>query len=158
MKRFVFITVALSVITAVFCTTQGIVQSANSDELQFGDQQPVNGVSRPVGESKKSDRQLFMRGKLAMVQKIVEGIATEDFEMIEKGGMELAALAESAAWKSTQDPYYKHYSANFEHAVKGLVAAARSESVEKATFAYVHVTISCTACHQYVRDAVRTSR
>lgn len=99
-----------------------------------------------------------MWGKLAMVQKIVEGIATEDYSMIETGGMDLAALAETAAWKSARDPFYKHYSRNFEHAVKGLLAGAKAKSVEKATFAYVHVTISCTACHQHVRGTVRTAK
>ena len=93
-----------------------------------------------------------------MVQKVVEGIATEDFEMIRDGGMELAALAESAAWKSVGDPFYGQYSSGFEQTVKALISAAEAESVEKATFAYVHVTISCTACHQHVRGTVRTAR
>ena len=109
-------------------------------------------------DESKSDRQQFMRRKLSMVQNIVEGIAVEDFDLISKGGMELLALAESATWKSTKDPYYRHYSANFEQSAKGLLAAAKSESVEKATFAYVHVTFSCTACHQHVRGTVRVAR
>jgi cytochrome c556 len=133
---------------------------AQSDELTRSQSQPVDRapVKRNAAGGLKSDRQIFMRSKLAMVQKIVEGITTEDYKMIEKGGLELAALAESAAWKSTQDPYYGQYSANFEYAIKGLLAAAKSESVEKSTFAYVHVTISCTACHQHVRGTARTAR
>lgn len=122
--------------------------------------QPLSGASKPASQAgqDKTERQLFMRGKLAMVQKIVEGITTEDYEMIDSGGLELATLTESAAWKSDRDPYYQYYSRNFEQAVKGLISAAKSESVEKATFAYVHVTISCTACHQHVRGTVRTAR
>lgn len=103
------------------------------------------------------DRQRFMRGKLKMVNKIVEGISTEEFDLVEEGALELAALSESATWKSTKDPFYGHYSSNFEHAVRGLLAAAKSESIEKATFAYVHVTISCTACHQHVRGTKRVA-
>lgn len=113
---------------------------------------------RSALQEDKTDRKIDMRSKLRMVQKIVEGIATEDYQMIETGGMELVELAESAAWKSAHDPYYKHYSANFEHASRGLIEAAKSKSIEKATFSYVHVTISCTACHQQVRNAVRTAR
>ncbi len=105
-----------------------------------------------------ADRKIDMRSKLKMVQQIVEGIATEDYEMIDKGGMELLELAESAAWKSAHEPYYKHYSTNFEHSSRGLIQAAKSKSIEKATFAYIHVTISCTGCHQHVRNAVRTAR
>lgn len=135
--------------------------NAVSDEVKRSTNQPANGTSQPAvadESSQMTERQVFMRTKLLMVQKIVEGIATEDFEMVEKGGVELVALAETAAWKSTRDPFYRHYSANFEQAAKGLIAAAKSESVEKATFAYVHVTISCTACHQHVRNTVRTAR
>lgn len=132
---------------------------AQSDEPARARQPVPRGESKENGtDGKKTERQIDMRSKLNMVQKIVEGISTENFDMIDKGGMELIALAESAAWKSHHDPYYRHYSANFEHAARGLIAAAKSKSVEKATFAYVHVTISCTACHQQVRGTVRVAR
>jgi hypothetical protein len=113
---------------------------------------------RPAAQAPDAEREGFMKRKLYMVQQIVEGINTEDFDLVEKGGIELLALAESASWQSTKDPYYRHYSANFEHATKGLIEAAESKSVEKTTFAYVHVTISCTACHQHVRGTVRVAR
>lgn len=96
-----------------------------------------------------------MREKLSMVNKVVEGLTTEDFDLVKEGGRELAALTESAAWASGRDPYYRRYSANFEQAVRGLIEAAETESPEKVTFAYVHVTFSCTACHQHVRNVTR---
>ncbi|MEZ6061574.1 MAG: hypothetical protein R3C19_14605 [Planctomycetaceae bacterium] len=106
----------------------------------------------------KAELRQFMRAKMAMVHKIVDGIATEDFRLIRDGGMELAALSTSARWKSPKDPYYQNYSAGFEHAVKHLIDAADSESLEKVTFAYIHVTVSCTACHQHVRGTVRVAQ
>lgn len=106
----------------------------------------------------KAEQREFMRGKLLMAQKIVEGLATDHFDMIKQGGLELVSIAESAAWKSAQDPFYQYYSANFEQAAKSLVDAANSNSVEKATYAYMHVTISCTACHQHVRETVRLAK
>lgn len=113
---------------------------------------------RSEEKAQKAELQKFMRGKLAMVQKIVEGLSTEDYKLIQSGGRELVAISESAAWKSVKDPFYGEYSQNFEYSVKGLIEAARSERVDRATFAYVHVTISCTACHQHVRDALRVAR
>lgn len=115
-------------------------------------------VPRDNGNVPKTDRQIDMVSKLSMVQKIVEGISTEDYEMIEAGARQLVTLAESAAWKSVRDPYYRHYSGDFEQAAKGLIAAAKRGSIEKSTFAYVHVTFSCTACHQHVRGTIRTAR
>ncbi len=114
-------------------------------------------TDRPTAGSDDS-RQEFMRRKLSMVYNIVEGNAQEDFELVEKGAKNLIEIAESAEWQSTKDPYYRHYSASFQQAAKGLMAAAKSESVEKATYAYVHVTMSCTACHQHVRNTVRLAQ
>lgn len=108
-------------------------------------------------EVSQTKRRKFMRSKLQMVQKVVEGIATEDFDLVKDGGLELAALSESANWYSTRDPFYDFYSSGFEHSVRGLLAAAESESVERTTFAYVHVTMSCTACHQHVREKRRVA-
>ncbi|MEZ6123190.1 MAG: hypothetical protein R3C49_08465 [Planctomycetaceae bacterium] len=156
MKRFAAVSVAILMFGTVACRML-LNQSAQSDDfLRPGTSaQTQEPAAVPHHDHQ---RQRFMRSKLNMVQKIVEGIATEDFRMIRDGGMELAALAESAAWKSAGDPFYAQYSAAFEETVKVLISAADSKSVEKATFAYVHVTISCTACHQHVRGTVRTAR
>ncbi len=119
---------------------------------------PVSAATLHAVQKSDAAQQEFMRQKLSMVYNIVEGLAQEDFELIEKGAKNLLALAESAEWQSTKDPYYRHYSGNFRQAAKGLMAAAQSESVEKATYAYIHVTVSCTACHQHVRNTVRLAR
>ena len=108
-------------------------------------------------ETDQTDRQKFMHGKLDMVHRVIDGIAMEDFDLVKKGALELAALSESATFKSENDPFYRHYSAYFERAVRDLIAAAESESVERTTFAYVHVTFSCTACHQHVRGTKRVA-
>ena len=128
--------------------TERTAQSSRSARRSAQQNEPID----------RTDRQVDMRSKLEMVRKIVEGISTDDFEMVEKGAMDLVALAESAAWKSSRDPYYLHYSRNFEESAKGLIAAAKKKSPEKATFAYVHVTFSCTACHHHVRGVIRTAR
>jgi hypothetical protein len=112
-------------------------------------------VTPPKDDETK--RQDFMRAKLAMVHKIVDGLATEDFELIEEGATELVKISDSAAWQVPNDVYYRYYSANFEHAARALVKVAQAKSIEKATFSYVHVTISCTACHQHVRNAFQVA-
>ncbi|MEZ6132207.1 MAG: hypothetical protein R3C59_26400 [Planctomycetaceae bacterium] len=120
--------------------------------------QPTDTAAGQRDELAIGERRMFMRAKLSMVHQIVEGMAAEDFDMVKKGASELVTIAESAAWKSTNDPFYTQYSGNFEHAAKGLIRAAESKSIEKATFAYMHVTMSCTACHQHVRNTTRVAR
>ena len=84
----------------VFVGLQFFAGFAKSDETQSLRTEPKNGASRPVQKEdavNRGERRLFMRSKRAMVQKVVEGIATEDFGMVEQGGMELVAIAETAA-------------------------------------------------------------
>ena len=97
----------------------------------------------------------FMHAKLAATHQIVDGLAFEDFSRIERGADELLRMTELASWKVRRDPIYMHYSADFESTSLRLRSAARARSIEKATFAYMHLTVSCTACHQHVRGVVQ---
>jgi len=97
----------------------------------------------------------FMHAKLAATHQIVDGLAFESFSQIERGADELLRMTELASWKVRRDPIYMHYSADFESTALRLRKAARARSIEKATFAYMHLTVSCTACHQHVRNVVQ---
>ena len=136
---------------AVLCTALLIVRQGADDGM------PSAAAAPLVKQQPPSEVPGFMRKKLEMVSTIVEGMATDDFEMVDQGGRQLAELAESAAWAADRDPFYRHYSNSFEQAVRGLITAAKSESIEKVTYAYVHVTFSCTACHQHIRNVDRVA-
>ncbi len=97
----------------------------------------------------------FMQAKLPAVHDIVDGLAYEDFQRIEQGSNELLRLAGLASWKVRRDPVYMSYSSDFEQTALRLRDAARSRRLEEATFAYVHLTVSCTACHRHVRGVVQ---
>lgn len=114
-------------------------------------------ADRPAAGEDDEKRQALMMRKLASTHKIVNGLATEDFELIAAGATELVKIADSAAWDVPNDYYYRYYSENFQQAARGLIEAAEQQNTEKATFSYIHVTISCTACHQHVRDAFRVA-
>ena len=47
-------------------------------------------------EPDETARQKFMLEKLEMVHQVVEGIATEDFDLVTQGAMRMASLSESA--------------------------------------------------------------
>ena len=114
--------------------------------------------SRPAKSNDAETQTTFMRRKLSTVHKVVEGLATEDFDLIEEGANELLAIRESAHWEASTDPFYVFYTRDFEKTAKQLRQAAKDQSVETATFAYVHMTYSCTACHQRVRGVKRVSK
>ncbi len=141
---FAFLAITVAVVT-ILLPGQTTVPGSARGAVSVAGQQP-------------SERKVFMRQKLAMVNRIVEGLTTEDFGLVTQGANELAELSESAAWASDGDPFYRHYSSNFEQAIRTLLKAADAKSPEKVTFAYMHVMVSCTACHQHVRNTVRVSQ
>lgn len=99
----------------------------------------------------------FMHAKLQATHHVIDGLAFEDFSSIENGADELLRMTELASWKVRRDPVYMHYSADFERTATRLRDAARAQSIEKATFAYMHLTVSCTTCHQHVRNVVHVA-
>ena len=94
----------------------------------------------------------FMRAKLEHSQKVLEGLTTEDFDMIAKGAAQMEILSQEAAWQVLQTPEYRQQSLEFRRAAKSLKDAADDESIDKAALAYVDLTMKCVKCHEYVRN------
>lgn len=96
-----------------------------------------------------------MKAKLESSQKVLEGIATENFVTISANAQKLAALSQAAGWQARQTPEYKQYTAEFRRHAEALQKAARDENVDAASVAWFQLTISCVNCHRHLRG-VRT--
>lgn len=118
---------------------------------------PVPSQDHAPRTDDDDEAEMFMRSKLSMAHKIIDGLATDDFTLVESGAVELANLADAAAWKRPEDRYYSYYSGSFEQAARRLIDAAQSESPEQSVYAWVGVQFSCTACHQHVRRVHRVA-
>ncbi|NQV22912.1 MAG: hypothetical protein HQ518_00970 [Rhodopirellula sp.] len=110
-----------------------------------------------VLDAETESGEAFMHAKLTATHLVVDGLAYEDLGRIEKGADELLQITELASWKVRRDSVYMHYAGDFERTATRLRDAARAHSIEKATFAYIHLTVSCTACHQHVRNVVQVA-
>jgi hypothetical protein len=95
----------------------------------------------------------FMRAKLAHSQNVLEGLATEDFDLIERGAQELSLASLDSNWQVLQTEDYVRQSAEFRRACDSLRAAAQAKNLDGATVAWMDVTLKCVQCHKYVRDA-----
>lgn len=100
---------------------------------------------------KKTAMKAFMRKKLAASQDILEGLALEDFELIEKGAKELKATAAAAEFMVVNDPLYAEFADDFRRTVGKLEKAAREKRIDGATLSFVDTTMNCVECHKYVR-------
>lgn len=104
------------------------------------------------GHSQKTDKVgVFMRAKLQHSQKVIEGLATEDFDMIAKGAQEMSLLSQATTWQVLQTPEYNQHSLEFRRSADALTDAAKKKNLDGAALAYVGVTLNCINCHKYVR-------
>jgi hypothetical protein len=92
-----------------------------------------------------------MRFKLLHAQRVLEGIATENYEVIADNAKKLKALSQQADWQIRQTPEYQKFTADFARNADSLLQAANNRNVDAATVAYFQMTVSCTTCHRYLR-------
>src|SRR5262249_26954266 len=93
----------------------------------------------------------FMRKKLASSQEVIEGLAVEDFELIEKGAKQLKGMSAAAEFRAINDPLYAEHASEFRRIVAKMEKAAREKRLDGATLGFVDMTMSCVECHKYVR-------
>jgi hypothetical protein len=96
---------------------------------------------------------VFMRAKLAHADHVLEGLAIEDYEMIERAAQELSLASLDSNWQVLQTEDYVRQSAEFRRSCDALKKAAQEKNLDGATLAWVEVTLKCVQCHKYVRDA-----
>ena len=97
--------------------------------------------------------QAFMRKKLAASEKVLEGLAVEDFDLIAEGAKQLKATAGAAEFMAFNDPEYLEHAADFRKVVNKLAVAAKEQRLEGATLAFLDTTMNCVDCHQHIRKS-----
>jgi cytochrome c556 len=103
------------------------------------------------GEEPKRAEPLMQR-KLKHAQKVLEGLAINDFDKIADNGQELLDLSKLAEWKAIKTPRYATYSDEFRENVEKLIKNAKDKNLDGATLAYLEMTSSCVKCHKHVRE------
>jgi cytochrome c556 len=93
----------------------------------------------------------FMRAKLTHSQKVLEGLALEDFDLIAKNSQAMSLLSKDSTWQVLQTSEYLRQSQDFQRVADELSDAAKKKSLDGAALAYVELTMKCVNCHKYVR-------
>ena len=116
------------------------------------------GLTASFAQSKR-DRAAkeFMRDKLELSQRVLEGLATEDYDLIIAKGTRLSAMTKDADWRLFENPDYDQQSLSFRRQVDALVKSAKDKNLDAATLAYVRMTMSCVDCHKLVRGKLVAS-
>ena len=107
-------------------------------------------------QQEKQSRSEFMRRKLEFSKNVLEGLALEQYPMIEKNAKALRVLSQAAEWEVPMIPNVTDYVAltsEFQRYADDLIKAAKQGNIDGATLAYVKLTMNCVQCHKYVRFA-----
>jgi hypothetical protein len=112
----------------------------------------AGGLSLALAQSKRNRAaKEFMRDKLELSQRVLEGIVTEDYDLIIAKGTRLSAMTKEADWRLFENPDYDQQSLTFRRQVDALVKGAKDKNLDAVTLAYVRMTMSCVDCHKLVR-------
>ena len=107
----------------------------------------------PAAQGAEGDLSAFMKAKLRHSEKVLEGLATEDYELIVKNSQAISLLCEDEMWAVLKTPEYQERSREFRRSVDAITEAARAKNLEAAALSYVDATMNCVSCHKYVRKA-----
>lgn len=108
-------------------------------------------VEAQVEGPPKGNVETFMRAKLIHSQKVLEGLTTENFDLVAKQAQQLSLLSLASTWQVIETPEYTRRSNEFRRASDDLTKAAKNKNLDGATLAFVNVTLKCVECHKYVR-------
>jgi hypothetical protein len=113
-------------------------------------------LATPAPTGKDDATAVAMRRKLKHAEKILPGLASHDFPMLETNAGKLVELSRGGGWLARQTPEYALFLTEFQRAASELAKAAAAKDIDGATAAYNAMTTSCVACHKYIRgDAAK---
>ena len=125
--------------------------------IVFGLLLPTLAMDARAEEPKEEQGSFWMQKKLEYSERILEGLAKEDYAEIAKNARSMNALSHMEKWVRASLPAYRAQLRIFENANEQLITNADAEQLDGAALAYVQMTLSCVNCHKVVRDSSNES-
>ena len=129
-----------------------------------GDVATTHPVAAPQQDQDKplpglTSNQALMRDKLKHMSLILDGLTLDNFDQAAESGLTLAMISRATSWHIAEPTdKYLRLSKNFQEQARDLERHARERNIEAATLDLVRMNISCTACHQHMREHLGISK
>lgn len=94
----------------------------------------------------------WMEQKLKYSQSILNGLATEDYELISKNAMAMKGLNKVEFFVRQRPAGYRTQLKNFQYSIDEVLKHAEDENLAGATLGFTQMTISCVNCHKQLRS------
>lgn len=100
-----------------------------------------------------TSNQALMRDKLKHMSQILSGLTMDNFDQVAENAVTLAMISRATSWHIPEPTAkYQRLSKNFQEQARDLERHALEKNIEAATLDLVRMNISCTECHQHMRD------
>ena len=110
-------------------------------------------TQKKVPDAKRDlDQSIFMRKKLEASSQILEGLTSEDAQLIIKGARVLVEMSAAEKWQVQNNVMYRQFSGEFQRSAKSLLEAAEKGNYDGAALKWIDTTMKCIECHKYVRN------
>ena len=93
----------------------------------------------------------FMRMKLEASQKVLAGLALEDFELIQEGAEQLEEMSVAEKWRVSNDALFREHSVDFQKVARRLVKNGKDGKLDAAALTWLEMTMQCIECHKWSR-------
>ena len=111
--------------------------------------------AEPNGEKKLSK---FMYEKLTSSQLVLEGLMIEDYDLMQKGAKKMIEMSNATEWQVIEGPIFARQSEEFRSAAKQVIKFAKAKNIDGASLSYLHLTMTCIACHKKVNKVLISER
>jgi hypothetical protein len=102
-------------------------------------------------EAMRDKVRLFMRAKLINSQNVLEGLTTENFDLVRQGAERMIVMSKAAEWRVGGSDTYSFDTAQFVSAAQDLIKQSKERNIDGATLSYVQLTMNCVSCHKHIR-------
>jgi cytochrome c556 len=92
-----------------------------------------------------------MREKLERSQRVLRGLALQDFALVRSNAERLVKLSHASGWAARQSPEYELFTVEFRRSASEMARAAEERNIDGVAMAYTQMTFSCVSCHKYMR-------
>ena len=134
-----------------FAATQETLPSKKAEPTQKKDAAKSPQQDEEKAAPVRKGISIFMRMKLDASQKILEGLALEDFELIQEGAAKLEDMSAAEKWRVTNDPFFREHSNDFQKIAKRLAKNAKDGKLEASALTWMEATMQCIECHKWTR-------
>lgn len=110
----------------------------------------VLGGWATIGQAPRRVEALMVR-KLRSAQAVLEGLVTENFELMGRHAQQLRLFSQETDWNVLQTRDYQRLSDDFRRTANDLEKSAQRKNLDAASVAYIKLTLTCIDCHRHVR-------